>query len=419
MSSDKSICIVGGGVIGLCTAWYAMQKGHRVTVLERGAPDHDACSLGNAGMIVPSHIVPLAAPGMVSLGLRMLRNPRSPFYIRPRLDRDLLSWGLKFVRAANAGHVARSAPLLRDLNLASRRCYEELATEFGNRFGLVQKGLLMLCKTESMLHEEAETAAMARKLGVPAEVLTPEQAAQLDPNVTMDIAGAVYFPQDCHLSPQKFVAGLTCDLQARGADIRWATEVTGWRIGNGRIEATQTNRGDVSADEYVVAGGSWSPLIARSLKLNIPIQAGKGYSITLPQPRQLPEICSILTEARVAVTPMGQTLRFAGTMEITGLDETVNQARVQGIVESVSRYYPAFQPADFRDLPVWSGLRPCSPDGLPYIGRCRSYANLSAATGHAMMGLSLGPITGKLMAAILSDETPEIDIAAISPNRYL
>jgi D-amino-acid dehydrogenase len=415
----KSICIVGGGVIGLCTAWYAAAKGHSVTLLERGAPDHDACSLGNAGMIVPSHFVPLAAPGMVSLGLRMMLNPRSPFYIRPRLDRDLLSWGVKFMRAANAGHVARSAPLLRDLNLASRRCYEELAAEFGNRFGLVQKGLLMLCKTEATLHEEGETAAMARNLGVPAEALTPAQAAQLDPNVTMEIAGAVYFPKDCHLSPQKFVAGLTAELEARGVNIRWSTPVTGWREANGRIASALTEKGDVCADEFVVAGGSWSPSIARGLDVNIPIQAGKGYSLTLPKPKQLPTICSILTEARVAVTPMGETLRFGGTMEITGLDETINRERVRGIIESVPRYYPAFQPDDFRDVPVWRGLRPCSPDGLPYIGRCSRYANLSVATGHAMMGLSLGPITGKLMAAVLSGESPEIDLAALSPDRYL
>jgi D-amino-acid dehydrogenase len=355
---------------------------------------------------------------MVSLGLRMLGNPKSPFYIRPRLDRALFDWGFKFIRAANAGHVARSAPLLRDLNLASRGCYEEFATRFGNEFGLVQKGLLMLCKTEATLHEEAETAALARKLGLPAEVLTAKQAAAIDPDIQMDIAGAVYFLKDCHLSPQKFVAGLTHDLEASRADIRWSTEVTGWRVGQGRIEAVQTNRGEVTADEYVVAGGAWSPTIARDLRVRIPIQAGKGYSITLPCPRQLPTLCSILTEARVAVTPMGQTLRFGGTMEITGLDQSISQPRVQGILDSIPRYFPAFQASDLRDLPVWSGLRPCSPDGLPYIGRFGRYANLSAATGHAMMGLSLGPITGKLMAAILSDDRPEIDITLLSPDRY-
>jgi D-amino-acid dehydrogenase len=415
---SKSIVIIGSGVIGLCTAYYAMQKGHRVTILERGAPEHDACSLGNAGMIVPSHFVPLAAPGMVSLGLRMMFQPQSPFYVRPRLSRDLLRWGWEFCRVANKAHVERSAPLLRDLNLASRACYEQLADLTHNEFGLVKKGLLMLCKSEQTLHEETRQAERAHQLGLPAEVLSPAQAAQIDPGLRMDIAGAVYFPQDCHLSPQRFVAGLTRELEAGGVCFRWQNEVIGWRTNNSRIEAALTTQGEFEGDEYVLAGGAWSPTVIRGLRLNLPMQAGKGYSITLPSPRQKPIVCSILTEARVAVTPMGDSLRFGGTMEIAGLDMSINQARVQGILQSIPRYFPEFGPEDFKDLPVWRGLRPCSPDGLPYVGRFARYINLSAATGHAMMGISLGPITGKIMAEILSNEPTSINIAALDPDRY-
>ncbi len=418
MSKSKSVLIVGGGVIGLCTAYYAMQRGHRITLVERGAPDHDGCSLGNAGMIVPSHFTPLAAPGMVAYGLRVMWNPESPFYVRPRLSLDLMRWGWQFWRAANAAHVARSAPLLRDLNLESRRCYEELALRSDNAFGLVQKGLLMLCKTERTLHEEAELVEKASQLGLRAEVLNARQTAERDPGVTMDVAGSVYFAQDCHLTPQKFVAELTRALEEGGATFHWSTEVTGWRVGAGRIEAVQTTKGELTADEYVLAGGAWSPPLVRGLHLNLPMQAGKGYSITLPEPRQQPELCSIFTEARVAVTPMGNTLRFGGTMEITGLDESINPARVNGILKSIPNYFPAFSAEEFRDLPVWRGLRPCSPDGLPYIGRFGRYANLSAATGHAMMGLSLGPITGKLMSELLSDEKPSLVLQALSPDRY-
>ena len=165
---SKSILIIGGGVIGLCVAYYAMREGHQVTLLERNGAERDACSHGNAGMIVPSHFVPLAAPGMVGLGLRMMTNAQSPFYIRPRLDAGLMRWSLAFCRSANAGHVTRSAPLLRDLNLASRVCYEELADTFGNAFGLVKNGLLMLCRTERTLHEESLQAEHAQRLGLPA-----------------------------------------------------------------------------------------------------------------------------------------------------------------------------------------------------------------------------------------------------------
>jgi D-amino-acid dehydrogenase len=414
----KTVLIIGGGVIGLCAAWYACKKGHQVTVVERGGPEHDACSLGNAGMIVPSHFVPLAAPGMVAYGLKQLANPESPFWVRPRLSGDLFDWGFKFMRAANAAHVTRAAPILRDLNMTSRRLYEEFARESGNRFGLVQKGLLMLCKSEEVLREEGHLAERARELGVPAEVLTLEETRRLDPAIEMDVAGAVYFPQDCHLSPNRFMAGLTEDLKAAGAAFRWQAEVTGWRTNGGHIEAVRTTQGDLSADEYVIAGGAWSPTIARELRLRLPMQAGKGYSMTVGTPRQLPALCSILTEARVAVTPMGETLRFGGTMEIAGLDETVNERRVQGIIKSIPRYFPAFREEDFRGLPIWSGLRPCSPDGMPYVGRTRRYENLVVATGHSMMGLSLGPVTGQLVAEILSGESPSLDISLLDPNRY-
>lgn len=420
----KRVVIVGGGVIGLSAAWYAAERGHAVTVLERGAPDHNACSLGNAGMVVPSHFIPLAAPGMVALGLRMMRDPKSPFYVRPRLDPDLLAWGVRFARAANAGHVARSAPLLRDLNLASRAAYEDLAARFGEEsFGLTRRGLLMLCKTRHALDEEAKTAEAARALGMPAEVLTPDELARLDPGVRMDVAGGVHFPLDCHLSPQAFVARLTEELVSRSdVEIRFSSEVTGWRTDHhgrmGRVTAARTPHGDVTGDEFVLAGGSWSHTLARGLSLRLPMQAGKGYSLTLTAPRQQPCLCSILTEARVAVTPMGKSLRFGGTMEIAGMDETVRPERVQGIIESVPRYFPDFRPEDFDDVPVWTGLRPCSPDGLPYLGRFRRWPNVIAATGHAMMGLSLAPVTGKLVASLLSDERPEIDLTLLNPDRY-
>lgn len=418
MAEGKHILIVGGGVIGLCTAYYALQRGHRVTVLERGDPEHDSCSLGNAGMVVPSHFVPLAAPGAVALGLKWMWNPASPFYIKPRLDADLVSWGWKFFRAANAAHVARSAPLLRDLSLASRAAFVDLARRHDNAFGFVERGLLMFCKTPHGLEEEAKAAEAAKQLGIPAEVLTADAVARLDPGVRYDVAGAVYFPKDCHLNPQKFVATLTREIQQAGGEICFSTSLTGWNTAGDRVTGIRTATGELNADEYVVAGGSWSPATLRGLAIKLPMQAGKGYSLTLPKPRQLPSLCSIFTEARIAITPMGGTLRFGGTMEVAGMDESVNPVRVQGIIDAVPRYFPDFQPTDFRDIPVWRGLRPCSPDGLPYVGRWPSLRNLSIATGHAMMGLSLGPITGRLMAEVLSDDRPSFDLSLLRPDRY-
>ncbi len=414
----KEVIIVGGGVIGLCSAYYAALQGHRVTVLERGREDHGGCSFGNAGMIVPSHFVPLAAPGMVALGLKWMWNPESPFYIKPRPDPELLRWGWDFYRAANIHRVRQVAPLLRDLHMASRACFVELQSRHAREFGLARNGLLMLCKTARTLHEEGGAAEKARELGIPAEVLDPKQTARLDPAVRMDVVGSIYYPKDCHLSPALFMAALRRWLEALNTRFVWEAAVTSSRTNGGRITALRTNQGDFTADEYVLAGGVWSTGLAQTLGLRLPMQAGKGYSLTLPQPRELPAICSILTEARVAVTPMGGQLRVGGTMEMSGLNEEVNPRRVQGIINALPRYFPNFTAGDFTGLPVWHGLRPCSPDGLPYLGRTRRYSNLVVATGHAMMGLSLGPVTGKLVAELLSGQTTSINLSLLQPERF-
>ncbi|MBI1842436.1 MAG: FAD-dependent oxidoreductase [Verrucomicrobia bacterium] len=418
MASSRSVLIVGGGVIGLCSAYYAALRGHQVTVVERGAPDHDSCSLGNAGMVVPSHFIPLAAPGAVALGLKWMWNPASPFYIQPRLDWDLISWSWKFLCSATRAHVQRSAPLLRDLSLASRTEFVELAREHGNPFSLAQRGLLMFCKTQHGLDEECRTAEAARAIGVPAEVLSPSEASARDPGVRYDIAGAVHYPKDCHLNPREFIAWMTGRLERLGVDLRFNTPATGWSLSGDRVIGVRVPTGELRADDYVVAGGAWSPETARPLGVRIPMQAGKGYSLTLPRPRQLPALCSIFTEARIAVTPMGNTLRFGGTMEIAGLNEEVRPVRVRGIIESVPKYFPEFTPADFDGVPVWRGLRPCSPDGLPYLGRLSHARNCVIATGHAMMGLSLGPVTGRLVAELLSNETPSMDLSLLNPERF-
>jgi D-amino-acid dehydrogenase len=355
---------------------------------------------------------------MVGYGLRMMLRRESPFGIRPRMSRDLVDWGFRFWRAARPDHVERSAPLLRDLNLASRAAYVELAEAWGNPFGLVERGLLMLCKTEDALAEERALAARARDLGLAADVLTPEEAAKLDPDVRMVVAGAVHFAQDCHLHPGRLLAALTERLTNAGVEIRHGVEVRGLTRKDARIAAARTDRGDVPGEEFVLAGGAWSPELLRPLGIRLPMQAGKGYSMTVEHPQELPGLCSILTEARVAVTPMAGALRFAGTMEVTGNDLSVNAARVRGIARSVPRYFPAFTQEDFRAAPVWSGLRPCSPDGLPYVGRFRAVENVIAATGHAMMGVSLAPVTGRLVAELLSDERPSISLDLLVPDRF-
>ena len=414
----KRVLVVGGGVVGLCAAYWCACKGHRVIVVERGAPEREGCSFANAGMVVPSHLVPLASPGVVRLGLRWMWNPESPFHVKPRLSTDLLDWAWKLGRAATHAHVERAAPLLRDLHLASRACFKEWAAQWEDAFEFVEKGLLMLCRTEHGLAEESKNAALAKRLGVDGEVLSTAAIAALEPDLRMTIAGGVFYPLDAHLTPGRFMAALQRQTRLLGVELRHSTDVLGWKTDKQRIDAAQTSAGPIEADEFVLCGGVWSAALARQLGLRLPLQAGKGYSLTLASPSVRPRTCAILSEARVAVTPMGASLRLGGTMEIAGIDESINPVRIRGIVKSVAAYYPEMTPSLLDHAEVRTGLRPCSPDGLPYIGRFARLANLSTATGHAMMGVSLAPITGKLIAEILSDERASCAVDALSPDRY-
>jgi D-amino-acid dehydrogenase len=415
--TQNRVVIVGGGVIGLCTAYHALRKGMEVILLDsRPGGNGDNCSSANAGMIVPSHFIPLAAPGMVAKGLRWMFNPRSPFYIRPSPDPRLLRWCLLFLRHANARHVEASSGLLRDLALESRRLFLEMAEE--DDFGLVKKGLLMLCRTDKGLHEEAEVAETARRIGIQADVLSPAQAAALDPDVEMNIAGAVHFPQDCHLDPARFLLTVRKRVLMLGGRIMDGVEVEDLERAGDRITAVSGGGQRFEGGRFVFCGGSYTARLLQKTGIRLPLQPGKGYSLTLEKPAQLPGLCSILCEAKVAVTPMGGRLRIGGTMEVGSMDHRVKPKRVRGIVESVSAYLPAFKAEDFDGIKPWVGLRPVSPDGLPYLGPAPHLSNLYVSTGHAMMGLSLGPVSGMLMADLLAGDMPFRDIGGLAVGRF-
>ena len=410
------VIVLGGGVIGLCSAYYALKQGLPVTVIEREPAGGDNCSMGNAGMIVPSHFIPLAAPGMISKGLRWMFNPESPFYIRPRLDPALARWAWLFYRHSTPGHVEQTRELLRDLNLESRRLFAELSED--GDFGLRKRGMLMLCKTAKGLDEEAAVAVAAREIGLEAEVVDAAGAAKLDPGITMDLHGAVYFPQDCHLDPARFMTALRQRVLDLGGSIESGVGIDTIETRDGKVTALSGGGRRFEGSRFVIAGGSWSPGLLRQAGLRLPLQAGKGYSLTLSKPPELPELCSIFVEAKVAITPMDGSLRFAGTMEVGGLDLSINPGRVRGIVKSVHGYFPKFREEDFAGVEPWAGLRPVSPEGIPYLGRVPGLPNLIAATGHAMMGLSLGPVSGRLVAGLLTGEAPFRPIDRMDPGRF-
>jgi D-amino-acid dehydrogenase len=426
-TNKEHITIIGSGIIGLFSAYYLSKEGHDVTIIERTNGD-DGCSMGNAGMIVPSHFIPLAVPGMIEKGIRWMFNSESPFYVKPRLNLDLLSWGLKFYQAANNKQVERAMPALRDISLMSKSLYQELAQDPNFDFAFEEKGLMMLCKTEHTFEEEIAVAKQANALGLQTKILNISALHKLEPEIKPDVAGAIFYEGDAHLYPNQLIRNLKNYLENQGVSFLYNTEVAGFEFEKDKIKSIQikqtegeiTHNSSIKTNQLIIATGSWSPILADLLKIGLPLQAGKGYSITKEQNdgKKL-NIPSILLEARVAITPMSDSLiRFGGTMEIGGLNDKINMNRVNGIIKAVPNYFPDYQIDTPKKEQVWYGLRPCSPDGLPYIGRTQKYKNLIIASGHAMMGLSLAPATGKLVQQIVDNQATMVDIGLYKPERY-
>ncbi|WP_293782745.1 FAD-binding oxidoreductase [uncultured Pedobacter sp.] len=405
----SKVLIIGGGIVGLTSAYYLQKRGYEVTILDKGDIT-DNCSFGNAGMIVPSHFVPLAAPGMIQQGIRWMFDSKSPFYVRPSLNANLISWGLKFMKYATAKHVNQAAVPLRDLSLLSKKLYEGLAKEPDFDFELTKNGILAFYKTEKAAEEEAHLAAKAIELGLDMAVLTADECRALQPDLKLDVLGAVHYRCDAHLYPTKLMNALLTYLVNNGVNIVRNKEVDKIETSGNRITKVFTGNTAWEADEYILAAGSWSPAIAKMADAKISLMPGKGYSFMEPEPQQRLTIPALLCEARVAITPMNGQLRYGGTMELDKINTRINMKRVKGIVESVPAYFPDLKPAVPTEKDIWYGFRPSSPDGLPYIGRCKKRENLIIATGHGMMGLSLGPATGLLVSQIVSGIATDINM---------
>lgn len=416
-SSKGSVTIIGAGIIGLCSAYYLHKAGFKVTLLEQGDLINN-CSSGNAGMIVPSHFVPLAAPGMISKGIKWMFDSKSPFYVKPSLNPTLISWGLKFWKYATEKHLAASAIPLRDLHLLSKQLYEDLAKEPELEFGLEKKGILMLYKTKAVGDEEIHLALKAQKLGLDVEPLTAAQTQDLEPDTNLAVLGSVHYKCDAHLSPSDLVQQLITYLKAEGVAIETNCKVTSFETVNGKIEGIVTPNKTYLADLVVMTGGSWLPEIAKKAEMNIPVMPGKGYSFMADTNGHQIHHPSLLLEARVAVTPMNGQIRFGGTMEIAPMNDKINMNRVEGIVNSIPNYYPDYQVPVPQIDKIWYGFRPCSPDGLPYIGFSKKLNNLIVAGGHGMMGVSLAPATGKLVAQLAQGEQLATDISMYSAERF-
>ena len=411
----SKVIIIGGGIIGLSSAYYLHKKGHNVTVLDMGTLT-DNCSYGNAGMIVPSHFVPLSAPGMIAKGVRWMFSRKSPFYIQPSVNPHFLNWGLRFVRNANNEHVERSAVPLCDISLLSKSLYEKLATEAGFQFGLKGKGILAFYKTEKVAAEEVKLAEKAAGLGLDMSVLNAAECRALQPNLQLDVLGAVHYRCDAHLSPQDLIHSMTRYLEANNVRIVRNEKVTRVNIQGGKITSLITENNTWQGDQFVLSAGSWSSALAKMMGITISMMPGKGYSFMNNQYNSQLEIPALLCEAKVAITPMNNSIRFSGTMEIGKMSHQIKTDRLKGIIDAVPKYFPGIKPGMPPQGEVWQGFRPCSPDGLPYIGYDK-LKNLVVGTGHGMMGISLGLATGHLISQLVSGQQPDLNLKPFAPTR--
>lgn len=409
--------VIGGGIIGLSAAYYLQKSGWDVTVLDK-TDLSDGCSYGNLGMIVPSHFTPLAAPGMLTQGIRWMFNNKSPFYVKPSLNKNLISWGLKFMKSATQENVENAASPLMNLNLYSKKLYEDWQQQPGFDFALEKKGILMYYKTEKVGEEEIHLAQKAKSMGMDVEALTKLQVQELEPTIELDILGAVHYRCDAHLYPNKLMPQLIQHLKASGVSIQTNQAVKQIVTENKKIKKIFTDNGEYQGDVVIIAGGSWLPELTQMVNLHLPLMPGKGYSFTDDAPEKKLNVPAILCEARVAITPMNGHIRYGGTMEIAPVNNKINLNRVEGIVVSVSNYFPDIKLAMPEKKDIWFGFRPCSPDGLPYLGYAKKIDNLIIAGGHAMMGISLGPASGKIVADLANGKKPEVAIKVFEPGRF-
>lgn len=415
MNRQKEIVVIGGGIIGVSTAYYLAGQGASVTLVEKNDIGAGS-SHGNAGLIANGFAIPMAAPGVPLQGLKWLLDASSPFYIKPRLNLDLIAWLWRFRGACNEKAMRRSISILLALGQGSFDLFDELFATEEVDFGYAHKGRLLLFTTESGFARGVANATLLRDYGVDATLLDAAGVRQMEPNVLPGVTHGIYCTDYAHVSPGRFVQEMARLARNRGVVLKTGTAVTGFETADRRISAVTTTDGILTPDQVVLAAGAWSPVIARKLNLKLPIQPAKGYSLTYKRPPTSPRLPLSLSERKIAVTPMGDSLRFTSTLELVGFDPALNQRRLAAIRRGVNEYLPGME--DLEEEIAWSGYRPATPDDLPIIGRSERFENLVLATGHGTLGVTQGLITGKLVSQILAGEPPSMDVTPFRPDRF-
>lgn len=400
------VLIIGGGIIGIASAYHLLEAGCTVRLIDQGKLGKGA-SWANCGLVTPSHAPPLTAPGMPWKALRWMLSSRSPLYIRPTVRPSLLLWLLKFARHCNARDMMRATAARAALLNSSRPLYEQLMKKHGLECDWEARGLLLAFRSEPAMRDHDSIDDQLAELGVESRRLSGDELRDTEPALRDDVVGARLYPVDAHLRPDLLVEEWSRVIREMGARIEEDRAMTGLSERDGAVERIETAQGPLRADEYVLATGAWSPRLATRLRLEIPIQPGKGYSITMDRPERCPRYPLILAERNMCVTPWRSGYRLGGTMEFAGYDSRLDSTRIEAILSSAAEYLR--EPTGRKTIDRWYGWRPMTYDEIPRIGRSPVHANLTVAAGHGMLGVSTAPATGKLVAEIVTKAIPHVD----------
>jgi D-amino-acid dehydrogenase len=400
---DKTVVIIGGGVIGLFTAYYLVKNGIRPLIVDQGrVPGPQSCSSGNAGMIVPSHFMPIANRSTVKEGLLGLLDPYSPMGIHTLANPDLIRWLAMFLRYSYSNTLSNRANTLAELHLESRDLFQKVKSADLPELSLDLSGLLMLSSTQKSFDQEKRKAENSNKMNIPAEVWSAEKFSSHNPDLQSKLSGAIFYPMDGKINPMQMMDALASWLRLNGVEIIENCRITGWKTEKNLVVAIHESNREIVGEYFLISAGDQSGMISRSLGCHIPLQPGKGISYTVPNEGVTISHPALLQDHHVAITPYQDHTRIAGNFLLGNRLKTVPENRLSKIHDSVSLSFPGWNIPEPKAESGWFGFRPVSPDGMPILGRSKKFSNLFAGTGHSMLGISLGPISGKLLSDLIS-----------------
>ena len=415
--ANNSVIVIGAGHIGIACAHYLQKDGYDVTVIDRSTVG-GACSHANCGFLVPSHVLPLTAPEAVWTGMKSVFQPKAAFRVKPQLRAELYRWMFEFGRRCTKRQMLKAGNVLKQILDASMVEYRELFSDPAMNCEWQDKGMLFVFRNDDDLDEFGRTDAMlADEFGLAARYMDGDELVEFEPALLEDLAGAYYYEGDSHLRPDRLNTVWSEQLGKDGVSFIEQCSLDAVETLEGQVTGLLTSQGKMTADHYVFAAGAWSSQFADSLGCRIPVEPGKGYSVTMTRPEIMPTHPILLPEKHVGITPFASGYRIASMMEFSGFDDSIPRARIQQLKDSAVPYLKT--PEGPVEQDTWYGWRPMTWDSLPIIGRVPRLSNALLATGHNMLGLSLAPVTGKAIADLIAERASDLPLDALSPTRFL